>query len=60
MCNEVSALLTVMNVQHSTSQSIAQGALTIDVVVLSQQVWPSALWHTKPRACTNQVHVQLV
>ena len=43
VCNEVSALLTVMNVQHSTGQSIAQGALTIDVVVLSQQVWLWAL-----------------
>lgn len=38
ICNEVSALLTVMEVQHSTGQDLAQGALTIDVFISSQQV----------------------
>lgn len=42
ICNEVSALLTVMEVQHSTGQDLAQGALTIDVFISSQQVQPSS------------------
>lgn len=51
VCNEVSALLTVMDVPHTTGQSIAQGVLTIDIVVLSQQVCALGQFSDSQHSC---------